>query len=153
MDETAPAASSALESKESPSPSASKRFLPNSSALEGGGSALYVGGLQTVIGITSNGGSTAFPEESLAFAAEPERSCELGALGTSAGGSDTCPYTRAWVEGDDEDVPNLGTLPQAGRPFSRESRVFFFTLQDLRDNISTRARNSLLVGLATGGPS
>ena len=69
MDEIAPAASSALKSKESPSPSASERFLPNFSALEGGGSALYVGGLQTVIGITSNGGSAALPEESLAFAA------------------------------------------------------------------------------------
>ena len=69
------------------------------------------GGLQTVIGITSNGGSTTFPKESLAFAAEPEWSCELGALSTSVGGSNTCPYTRAWVEGDDEDVPNLGTLP------------------------------------------
>ena len=111
MDETAPAASSTLESKESPSPSASKRFLPDSSAFEGGGSALYSGGLQTVIGITSNGGATAFLKESLAFVAEPERSCELGALGTLAGGSDTCPYTWVWVEGDDEDVPNLRTLP------------------------------------------
>ena len=123
-----PTASSTLESKESPSSSASKRFLPNSSALEGGGSTLYTGGLQTIIGITSNGGSTTFPEESLAFAAEPEWSCELEALGTSAGGIDTCPCTQVWVEGDDEDVPNLVTLPQVGRNFSRESGVFRFTL-------------------------
>ena len=111
MDETAPAASSTLESKESPSPSASKRFLPDSSAFEGEGSTFYVGGLQTVIGITSNGGAAAFPKESFAFVAEPERSCELRALGTSAGGNDTCPCTRVWLEDDDEDVPNLGTLP------------------------------------------
>ena len=152
MDETAPATSLALKRKESSSPSASKRFLPNSSALQGGGSTLYAEGLQTVIGITSNGGSTALPEEPLAFAAEPERGWELGALGTSTGGSDTCPYTRAWVEGDDEDVPNLGTLPQAGWPFSRESEVFRFTLRDLRDSVSTRAKSSPLVGLTTGGP-
>ena len=111
MDETASAASSTLESMESPSPSSSKRFLPDSSAFEGEGSALYAGGLQTVIGITSNGGATAFLEESLAFAVEPKRSCKLGALGTLAGGSDTCPCTLVWVEGDDKDVPNLGTLP------------------------------------------
>ena len=153
MDETAPAVSSALRSKESPSPSASKRFLPNSSALQRGGSALCVEGLQTVIGITSNGGSAALPEKSLVFAAEPERGCELGALGTLVGGSDTYPCTQAWVEGDDEDVPNLGTLPQARRPFSRESEIFRFTLRDLRDSVSTRARSSPLVGLTTGGPS
>ena len=72
---------------------------------------LYAGGFQTVIGITSNGGSVALPEESLTFAAEPEQDYELRALGTSAGGSDTCPCTQTWVEGDDEDIPNLGTLP------------------------------------------
>ena len=88
---TVPTTSSASKSKESLSPSTSERFLPFFSSLEGGGSALYAGGLQTVIGITSNEGSAALPEESLAFAAEPERGCELGALGTSAGGSDTCP--------------------------------------------------------------
>ena len=111
------------------------------------------GGLQTVIDITSNGGSTTFPEESLAFATEPEWSCKLGALGTSAGGSDTYPDTQAWVEGDDKDVPNLGTLPQVERPFSRESEFFCFTLRDLRYSISTRARSFPLVGLATGGPT
>ena len=81
---------------------------------------LYAGGLQTVIGITSNGGSTALPEESLAFAAKPKQNCELGALGTSAGGSDTCLYTRTSVEGDDEDIPNSGLCPKPDDP-SQES--------------------------------
>ena len=80
MDETVPAVSSALRTKESPSPSTSGHFLPNSSALKGGGSALYVGGLQIVMGITSNGGLAALLEESLAFTTKPERSYELGAL-------------------------------------------------------------------------
>ena len=150
MDKTAPAASSTLKSKESPSPSASGSFLLNSSALEEEGSALYAGGLQTVIGMTSNGGSAALSEESLAFAAEPERGCELGVLGTSAGGGNTCPSTRTWVEGEEEDVPNFGTLPQNGRPFSGESRVFRFIL---RNNVSTQAKSSPLVGLTAGGPS
>ena len=153
MDETALAASSALKRKEFPSPSGSRRFLLNSSALEGGGFALYVGGLQTVIGMTSNGGSAALPEESLAFAAEPERGCELEALGTSAGGGNTCPNTQTWVEGEEEGIPNFGTLPQDGRPFLGESIVFRFTLRDLRDSVFTRAKSSLLVGLTTGGPS
>ena len=59
-------------SKESQSPSAFEPFLFNSSALEEGGSTLYAGGFQTVIGMTSNGCSVALPEESFAFAAEPE---------------------------------------------------------------------------------
>ena len=114
MDEITPAASSALESKESPYPQASGRFLPKSSTIEGGGSAFYVGGLQTKRGVTSNGSSVALPEESLVYAVEAERSCELGALGTSAGSGNTCPCTRTWAEGDEEDVPNLKALPQAG---------------------------------------
>ena len=68
-----------------------------------------------MIGMASNGDSTTLPEESFAFAAEPERDCELGALGTSAGGGNTCPNTRTWVEGEEEDVPNFGNLPQDGR--------------------------------------
>ena len=106
-----------------------------------------------MIGITSNGGSIALPEESLAFAAEPERGCELGALGTSDGGGNTCPSTRTWAEGEEEDVPNFRTLPQDGQPFSGESRVFCFTLRDFRDSVSTRAKSSPLVGLTVGGPS
>ena len=46
---------------------------------------LYARGLQTEIRITSNGGSAALPEESLAFTAKAERGYELGSLGTSAG--------------------------------------------------------------------
>ena len=80
MDEIVPAAGSALESKEPSSPLALGRFLPKSSAIAGGGSVLYAGGLQTEMGITSNRGSAALPEESLAFAAEVERGCKLGAL-------------------------------------------------------------------------
>ena len=114
MDEIAPATSSALESKESSSPLASGRFLLKSSAIAGGGSTLYAGGLQTEMSITSNGDSTALPEESLALAAEAERGCELGALWTSARDGDTCPCARTWAEGDEEDVPNLGALPQVG---------------------------------------
>ena len=121
MDEIAPVASSALESKESSSPSASGRFLPKSSAIAGGGSALYAEGLQTEKGITSNGGSAALPEESLALAIEAERGCELGALWTSAGDGDTCPCTRTWAEGNEEDVPNLGALPQVRWHLLRES--------------------------------
>ena len=153
MDETAPAASSALRSKESPSPSASEPFLFNSSALEEGGSTLYAGGFQTVIGMTCNGCSAALPEESLAFTAKPERGCELRALGTSAGGDNTYPDIRTWVEGEEEDAPSFGTLPQAGRSFSTESEVFCFTLRDFRDSVSTQARSSLLVGLANEGPT
>ena len=91
MDEIAPAASSALESKESSSPSAPRRFLLKSSGIEGGGSVLYAGGLQTEIGITSNGGLAALPEESLAFAVEAEGGCELGTLDTSVGDGNACP--------------------------------------------------------------
>ena len=111
MDEIAPAASSSLESMESSSPKALRRSLPKSSGIEGGGSALYAGGLQTEIGITSNEGSVALSEESLAFVAEAERGCELGALGTSAGDGNACPCTWTWAEGDEEDIPNLGALP------------------------------------------
>ena len=84
-----------------------------------------------MMGMTANGCSTALPEEPFAFAAEPKRGCELNfafaeepgrgcelkALGTSAGGGNTCPDIRAWVEGEKEDAPNFGTLPQFGRSF------------------------------------
>ena len=103
--------------------------------------------------MTSNRCSTTLPEESFAFAAEPERGCELRALGTSAGGNNTYPGIQMWVEGEEEDAPSFGTLPQAGRSFSTESEVFRFTLRDFRDGVSTRARSSLLVGLATEGPT
>ena len=104
-------------------------------------------------GMTSNGRSTALPEESFALAAEPERGHELRALGTSVGADDTCPGTRTWVEGEEEDAPNFGTLPQAGRSFSTESEVFRFTFQGFRDSVSTRAKSSPLVGLVAKGPT
>ena len=152
MDETAPAASSELRSKESPSPTVSEPFLFNSSALEEGGLTLYTGGFQTVMGMTSNGYSAVFPEESFAFAAEPDRGFELRALGTSIGGDNTCPGTRTWVDREDEDTLSLETLPQAGWSFSTKFKVFSFMLRDFRDNVSTRAKSSPLVGLAAEGP-
>ena len=93
-----PAASSKLRSKESPSPSVSEPFLFYSSDLEEGSLTLYAGGFQIVMGITSNGCSTVLPKESFAFAAEPERDCKLKVLGISAGGDNTCPGIRTWVE-------------------------------------------------------
>ena len=106
-----------------------------------------------MIGMTSNGYSAALPEESLAFVAEPERGCELRALGTSVEGDNTYPGTRTWVEGEEEDAPSFRTLPQARRSFSMESEVFRFTLRDFRDSVSTRAKSSPLVGLAAEGPT
>ena len=70
MDETAPAASSALRSKESPSSPVSEPFLFNSSDLEEGGLTLYAGGFQTVMGMTTSSCSTTLPEEPFAFAAD-----------------------------------------------------------------------------------
>ena len=105
------------------------------------------------MGMTSNGGAKTLPEESLAFAMEPERGYELGALGTSDESGNSCPRARTWAEGEDEDDPNFGILPQDGRPFSGDSRVFPFPLRDLRDNVFTRAKSSPLVGLIAGGPS
>ena len=64
-----------------------------------------------MIGMTSNGCSTALPEESLAFATEPERGYEVRALGTSAEGDNTCPDIRMWVEGEEEDAPSFRNLP------------------------------------------
>ena len=104
-----------------------------------------------MMGMTFNGCSTALPEEPFAFTTEPERGCELKALRTSAGGNNTSPGSGAWVEGEEEDAPNFGTLPQAGRSFSTESKVFCFMLRDFRDSVSPRARSSLLVGLAAEG--
>ena len=104
------------------------------------------------MGMTANGCSIALPEEPFAFVAEPERGCELEALVTSTGGDNTCPGIRTWVEGEEEDAPNFGTLPQDGRSFSTKSKVFCFMLRDFRDSVSTRARSSPLVGLAAEGP-
>ena len=87
-------------------------------------SALCAGGLQTVIGMTSNGGSTALPEESLAFAAEPEQGCELGALGTSDEGGITYPSTWTWAEGEEEDVPNFGEFTSGRAVLHRRVQSF-----------------------------
>ena len=71
IDETVPAASSALRSKESPSPPVWEPFLFNSSTREEGGLILCAGGFQTVMGMTASGCSTALPKEPFAFAEEP----------------------------------------------------------------------------------
>ena len=144
--------SSALRSKESPSPSASEPFLFNSSALEEGGSTLCAGGFQTVIGMTSNGCSAALPEESFAFAAEPKRGCELRALGTSAGGYNTCPGIRTWVEGEEEDAPSFGTLPQAGRVFLNGVRGFPLHAPRLPGQLLHPSQKLSLGGLGNGRP-
>ena len=151
MDETAPAVSSELRSKESPSPSVSESFPFNFFALGEGGLTLFAGGFQTVMGMTANGCSTALPEGPFAFAADPEWGYELKTLGASAG-SDSGYYDfQTWVDGEEEDAPNLGTLTKADRSFSTESRVFCFTLRGFRDSVSNRARSSPLVGLAAEG--
>ena len=90
-----------------------------------------------MMGKTSNGRSTVLPEESFAFAVEPEQDCKLKVLGISAGGDNTCPGIRSWVEGEEEGAPNFGILPQAERSFSTESEVFSFLLLDFRDSVST----------------
>ena len=77
-----------------------------------------------MMGMTSNGGSAALPEESLAFTAKPERGCELRALGTSDEGSNTCLSTRTWMESEEEDDPNFRTLPQDGQCKTREKFNF-----------------------------
>ena len=88
MDETAPAASSALRSKESPSLPIfySGAFLFNSSTLRGGDLTLSIGGFQTVMGITSNGCSEAPPKRLFAFTTDLEGGCELKTIGASAVG-------------------------------------------------------------------
>ena len=69
------------------------------------------------MGITSNGGLAALPKESLALAAEAELGGVSGTLGTLVGDGNTCPCTRTWAEGDEEDVPNLMDLPRTDGSF------------------------------------
>ena len=76
-----------------------------------------------MIGMTSNGGSAALPEESLAFAAEPERGCELGALGASDGGGNTCPTHGRGRKVRKKTSPTSGLYPRTGGP-SQESPEF-----------------------------
>ena len=82
MDETAPAASLALRSKELLSQPVSESFLFNSSALREGGLTPFTGGFQTVMGMTANDCLTAPPEGPFTFVADLERDCELKTLGT-----------------------------------------------------------------------
>ena len=93
MDETAPAASSALRSKESPSPPILDfgSFIFNSSALREGDLTLFVSGFQTVMGMTANGCSTAPPKRLFAFAADLERGYELKTIGRAVHRSKTGP--------------------------------------------------------------
>ena len=94
MDETTPVVNSTSRSKESTSPPLSKSFFFNSYAFEEGDLTLFIGGFQTVMGMIVNGCSTALPEGPLAFAADPERGCELKTMGTSAAGDSACSCFR-----------------------------------------------------------
>ena len=138
MDKTAPAASSVLRSKESPSPPIFDfgSFPFNSSALREGDLTLFVGGFQTVRGMTSNGCPMAPPKGLFTFAADLEWGCELETIGASAGGYRTHSGFRIGADGEDEDAPNFGTLAKTGQSFSAEPRVFRFTLRDFRDSVS-----------------
>ena len=138
MDETAPVVSSALRSKESPSPPIfdSGSFLFNSSALREGDPTLFVGGFQTVRGLTANGYSTAPPKRLYAFATDLEWGYELETVGASAGGDCTRFGFRTRADREDEDAPNFGTLAKTGRSFSAEPEVFCFTLRGFRDSVS-----------------
>ena len=93
MEEIAPAASSALKSKESSSSPILDFgfFLFNSSTLRGGGLALSEGGFQTVIDITSNGCSMAPPKRFFAFTVGLEKGNKLMTTGASATGDGASP--------------------------------------------------------------
>ena len=67
-----------------------------------------------MMGMIANGYSTALPERLFAFAADPERGCELKTLGTSAGGDSASPGFRIGVDEGEEDAHNFGTLAEAG---------------------------------------
>ena len=86
MDETAPAASSALESKESlMAPAFGLDFFPFGSATPRGGDLMPSGGgFHTVIGITVNGCSTAAPERPFAFTSGLEGGSKVKTRGDDA---------------------------------------------------------------------
>ena len=138
MDETAPATSSALRSKESPFPPIfdSGSFLFNSSAIREGDLTLFVSRFYTVRGMTANGCSTAPPKRLFAFAADLEWGCELETVGASAGGDYAHSGFRIGADGEDEDATNFETLAKTDRSFSVEPGVFYFTLRGFRDNFS-----------------
>ena len=110
MDETAPAASSALESKESlfSSTFGFGFFLFNSAALRGGDLAFPEGGFQMVIGIIANGCSTAAPKRLLASTSglegggskpwEPRLKATTPAPALGQEKSETPPISELWPE-------------------------------------------------------
>ena len=101
-----PAASSALESKESlfSLTLGFDFFLFSSAALRGGDLAFSAGGFYTVIGIIVNGSSTAAPKRLFASASGLEGGGELKTRGASARGDDDRSGSRA---GEVEDAPNF----------------------------------------------
>ena len=109
MDETAPVASSALRSRESPSPTLfdSGSFLSDSFALREGDLTLLVSGFQTVMGTITNGCPTASPKGFFTLAAELERGYVLKVVGASDGGEGARSGFRTCVDGEDEDAPNF----------------------------------------------
>ena len=134
MDEIAPAARSALKSKESPSSLIfySEAFFFNFSARRGGDLTLSVGGFQTVMGITANGCSADPSKRFFAFAKDLEGGCELKTIGASAADDYASSGLRTEEVGD---APNFGTLAKTGRSFLVEHGVFYFALRGLRDSV------------------
>ena len=99
---TAPAASSALESKESLFSLifGFDFFFFSSVALRGGDLAFSEGGFHTVIGITVNGYSMAAPKGLFAYTSGLEGGGELRTRGASARGDDAHSDSRAGEVGD-----------------------------------------------------
>ena len=124
MEETAPAVSSALESRESSLPATSKRSrsLVTSSGIAGGGEAPRDVGLQIERGRTSKGGSTPLENSPAPTAGEGE-----------------------------EEAPTFRILPRSGGRPSGEVGGFRFTLLIFFANTSRRARSSPCVGFAIRG--
>ena len=109
MDETAPAASSALRSRESPSPPlySPRSFLFDSSALRGGDLTLLVGGFQIVMGTIASDCLMASPKGISAFVVDLERGCELKVVGASDGGEGARSGFQTCIDGEDEDASNF----------------------------------------------
>ena len=109
MDETAPAARSALRSRESPSPPLSDlgSFLFDYSALREGNLTPLVGGFQTVMGTTTNGCPMASPKGFSASTVDLERGYELKVVGASDGGEGARSGFRTCIDGEDEDAPSF----------------------------------------------
>ena len=103
MDETAPATSSALESKESLIASAFgfNFFLFNSVVLRGGHLALSEGGFHTVIGRNVNGCATSAPERPFAFTSGlgGDNKVKPRGGGGGGGGATPAPFLEQEKEG------------------------------------------------------